>query len=100
MRQVILVVYASLMALMLLFPPTVISSRSIDITEGFRLSFPTGPESGGFRFIGSIGVIKENGGDSSRTVAMEFKQLGIQILMVTLIAGAAYLAADRKRSDD
>ncbi len=99
MRQIVLFSYAAILAIMLLFPPTVISARSISIAKGFELQFPAYAESGGFRFIGSIGTLPGNEGQADRTLSMDLRQLGLQVLVVTLIAGACLLAArDRKPS--
>ncbi len=98
MRRVVLFLYALVMALMLVFPPTVVTTTAVGITKALEVQFPSRSESGGFRFIGQIGALSNKEGQLPRSLAMNFRQLGFQILVATLVAGACFLATRTKES--
>jgi len=82
--------YIAVLALMLLFPPTVIKT-TVQIFSESGITYDSHSASGGFRFIAEIG--NHSGTPSSDdSIAMDLTQLSIQIVIVSLIAGAAYVA--------
>jgi hypothetical protein len=100
MRHAILIAYSAIIGVMLLFPPTTITVWTISVAEPMRITFPSRTDSGGFRFIGSLGAIPDSG-SLRRSISMDYRQLAIQIVMATLAAGATYLAeGHRKKLND
>jgi len=81
---------------MLMFPPTFIVTTTARASGG-GLIMDTVSSSGGFRFISSIG---QTWGQLpvECSVSMDVKQLGIQVLIVTLIAIAALTAFREKKA--
>ncbi len=79
---------------MLLFPPTLVITTTAHVSGG-GIMFDSSSSSGGFKFIGYIG---SSWGPltAERSIAMDIRQLGVQILIVTLIAAAAYAAFKEK----
>ncbi len=93
-QKKVMLVYVVVLALMLLFPPTVLVVEHYSTYSG---SSYERPDSGGFRLITSVHMshnARQNGGIANRRdwVTIDFKQLGFEILVSSLMAFAGYLA--------
>lgn len=90
-RRKVLFAYIALIVLMVLFPPTVIETTSQNITIATGITYDSRSASGGFRFIGSIGDSWGTYG-ATHSLAMDLRQLAIQIIVASLVAAAGYAA--------
>jgi hypothetical protein len=96
-HKLVLFIYIAVLALMLLFPPTVIETTSQNFTTN-GVTHDSRSASGGFRFIGSIGGNLPGSLYDTNTVAMDLRQLSIQIIIASLIAAAGYAAFKEEKA--
>ena len=87
----LLYIYAGILAIMIIFPPTIVTeSPSVSRIGDITLAKQQG--SGGFKFIGSLGNQTSNG-HWDVTISLDASQLTIQVVIVSLIVSALWLAS-------
>lgn len=87
----VLICYVVLMSAMLLFPPTLVVTTISNLDDERGIIADSTSISGGFRFIGMIGGSRGQF-PVTRSTSMDVRQLSIQIVIVSLMACAAYVA--------
>lgn len=93
----LLVAYAAILALMIVYPPTVITSHRRVYAIGQGYTQEVTQQSGGFRFIGELGGYSYSPGFGEST-SMDYLQLAIQVIVGSFIAVALWFVLGVKPS--